>query len=106
MVGESRTGYDTARKHLWEIYDAGNGRWRWRAYGEDMKIKKKPDGAFKTEKECEADSKAHGMYGEYEGDCRIESDIFSKSIFVKPHLQNQHDPMMQAYADYLDGLKA
>ena len=66
MVGEFRTGYDTAHKFLWEIYQAGNGQWRWRAYGDDMKIKKKSDGAFKTAKECEANSRVHGMDGEYE----------------------------------------
>ena len=65
MVDESRTGYDSAGKFLWEVCDSGNGRWRWRAYGEGMKIKKKSDGAFKTAEECEADSKARGMDGEY-----------------------------------------
>ena len=67
MIGDSRTGYDSAHKFLWEIHQTGNGRWRWKSIREDMKIKKKSDGAFKTEKECEADSKAHGMDGKYEG---------------------------------------
>ena len=65
MSGETRTGYDARHEFLWEIYETGNGRWRWRAYDTNMKVKKRSDGAFKTEEECEADSKANGMDGEY-----------------------------------------
>ena len=63
---ESRSGYDTDRKFLWEICRFGNSRWKWRAYDEEYRIKKTSDREFDTEEECEADSRGHGINGEYQ----------------------------------------
>ena len=65
MTDEPKTGFDSAHKFMWEIYKDGSGRYRWRAYGDNMKVKERSNGAFKTEEECEADSRKHGMDGEY-----------------------------------------
>ena len=65
-TGISRVGYDSKNK-LWEIYLTDDG-WMWKKYeGNDIegKVVKKSDRSFDAEKDCEADSKSHGMDEEY-----------------------------------------
>lgn len=67
-TGVNRTGLDSDG-NLWEIYQTDDGRWKWKKYKgcNDKEVTKESEESFNTEKDCEANSRDHGMDEEYGG---------------------------------------
>ena len=65
MIEMVKTGFDSKKNWLWEIYKDAKGNYRWRANDSFLKVRERSDGGFDTEEECIADSREYGMDGEY-----------------------------------------
>ena len=70
-TGVGKMGLDS-EGHLWKIYQIGDDRWRWKKYKassqgiKEDEVIKESDMPFDTEKDCEDDSRIHGMDEKYD----------------------------------------
>ena len=60
-----KTGFDSKKAWLWEIYTDKKGRYRWRASDDKLKVRERSDGGFDTEIDCIDDTRKAGMDGDY-----------------------------------------